>query len=81
MKRASLLITGLGAAQDTPSIPYGNNPDAGHDLQVGDARIYYEIYGSGDPLVLLHGGLYGFIDEFGEVIPELSRYYTVIQET
>jgi len=66
------------AAQDAAQIPYGNNPKAGHFFQVEDAKIYYEIYGSGDPLVLLHGGLYGYIDEFSEVIPELSRHYTVI---
>jgi pimeloyl-ACP methyl ester carboxylesterase len=66
------------AAQDAAQIPYGNNPKAGHFFQVDDAKIYYEIYGSGDPLVLLHGGLYGYIDEFSEVIPELSRHYTVI---
>jgi pimeloyl-ACP methyl ester carboxylesterase len=60
------------------AIPYGNYPRAGHYLQVADARIYYEVYGSGAPLVLLHGGLFGYIDEFSGVIPELSRHYTVI---
>jgi pimeloyl-ACP methyl ester carboxylesterase len=69
--------TGL-AAPDAKDIPYGNNPSAGHYLQVGDAKIYYEIYGSGHPLVMLHGGLFGYIDEFGGAIPELSRHYTVI---
>jgi pimeloyl-ACP methyl ester carboxylesterase len=69
---------GLAATTDEKEIPYGNNPRAGHYLQVGDAKIYYEVYGSGRPLVLLHGGLFGYIDEFSGVIPELSRHYTVI---
>ena len=30
--------------------PYGNNTVAGHYVQAGDARIYYEIYGKGKPL-------------------------------
>src|ERR1700722_4896150 len=60
-------------------IRYGDNPAAGHYLQVGDAKIYYEIYGSGGtPLVLLHGGLYGYIEEFGELIQELSKHRRVI---
>jgi pimeloyl-ACP methyl ester carboxylesterase len=85
MKPAGLLIflsvwahIGLAATTDERVIPYGNNPSAGHYLQVGDAKIYYEVYGSGRPLVLLHGGLFGYIDEFAGVIPELSRHYTII---
>jgi pimeloyl-ACP methyl ester carboxylesterase len=66
------------AASEQKAVPYGFNPSAGHYLQVGDAKIYYEVYGSGHPLVLLHGGLFGYIDEFAGVIPELSRHHTVI---
>ena len=36
------------------------------------------MYGSGPPVVLLHGGLLGYIDEFAGVIPGLSRQHTVI---
>src|ERR1043165_2247513 len=55
-------------AQD---IPYGNNPAAGRYVDVGDAKIYYEVYGKGHPIVLLHGGVYGYIDEFSPFIPKL----------
>jgi pimeloyl-ACP methyl ester carboxylesterase len=84
-KRAGMLVLlfvwaqiGLATSRHEKSIPYGDNPRAGHYLQVGDAKIYYEVYGSGRPLVLLHAGLFGYIDEFAGVIPELSRHYTVI---
>ena len=61
------------------AIPYGANPAAGHYMRVDDANIYYETYGSGGtPLVLLHGGLYGYIDEFGDLIGELSQHRRVI---
>jgi pimeloyl-ACP methyl ester carboxylesterase len=60
-------------------IPYGANPAAGHYLRVDDAKIYYETYGSGGtPLVLLHGGLYGYIEEFGGLIGELSKHRRII---
>ena len=43
--------------QTTPSpagaIQYGNNPEAGHYADAGDAKIYYELYGQGEPLVVL----------------------------
>jgi len=62
----------------TAAIPYGVNDSAGHRLHCDDADIYYEVYGSGKPLVLLHGGLFGYIDEFSEFIPELAQHYQVI---
>ena len=45
---------------------------------MGDAKLYYEIYGKGKPLVLLHGGVYGYIDEFEPFINRLSENYQVI---
>lgn len=72
----SLMLCSLLWSQQ--SIPYGNNPTAGHYITVGDAKLYYEIYGEGKPLVLLHGGVYGYIDEFEPFIQKLSSTYKVI---
>ena len=36
--------------------PYGNNPEAGHYVTSGDAKIYYEVYGLGDDVVILNEG-------------------------
>jgi pimeloyl-ACP methyl ester carboxylesterase len=38
---------------------------------------YYEIHGTGEPLLLLHGGL-GSIDMFGPVLPALAKNRQVI---
>jgi pimeloyl-ACP methyl ester carboxylesterase len=58
---------------------YGANAAAGHYVQTPDAKVYYERYGEGGtPLVLLHGGEYGYIDEFGGLIGEMSKRRTVI---
>jgi pimeloyl-ACP methyl ester carboxylesterase len=60
-------------------ISYGSNVQAAHYLKVDDStKLYYEIYGEGAPLVLLHGDFYGYIDEFSEYIPLLSKAYKVI---
>jgi len=40
-------------------------------------RLYYEIHGTGAPLILLHGGL-GAIEMFGEVLPTLAASRQVI---
>jgi pimeloyl-ACP methyl ester carboxylesterase len=77
---AAMLISTRVQAQDkAEAIAYGANPAAGHYLSVDDAKIYYETYGSGGTtLVLLHGGLYGYIEEFGDLIGELSKHRRVI---
>ncbi len=64
-----------------PSVPasvaYGNNAAVGKYAHVNGIKMYYEIYGRGAPLVLIHGngdsiaGLAAQIDYF-------SRYYKVI---
>jgi pimeloyl-ACP methyl ester carboxylesterase len=76
---ALLLSPRAQGQSESENILYGANPVAGHYLRVDDAKIYYETYGGGGtPLVLLHGGLYGYIDEFGGLIAELSKHRRVI---
>jgi pimeloyl-ACP methyl ester carboxylesterase len=61
------------------SVRYGTNDQAGHYVQTPDAKLYYERYGEGGPpVVFLHGGEYGYIDEFAEVIRQVSKQRTVI---
>jgi pimeloyl-ACP methyl ester carboxylesterase len=59
-------------------IAYGANSKAGHYVQAGDVKIYYEIYGKGKPLVILHGGMFGSTIEMGELIDSLKNNYQVI---
>jgi pimeloyl-ACP methyl ester carboxylesterase len=55
---------------------YGKNKK-GTFTDVGDAKIYYEIYGKGAPLLLLHGNN-GSIADFYQQIPAFSKNYQVI---
>jgi pimeloyl-ACP methyl ester carboxylesterase len=59
-------------------IPYGKNPKAGRYVQANDAKIYYEVYGKGQPVVLLHGGLFGSTVEFSDIINKLKVKFQVI---
>lgn len=56
---------------------YGKNKEAGKVLKLKDADIYYEIYGEGEPIFLLHGNS-GSIKDFYQQIPVLSKNYKVI---
>src|SRR5882724_6461757 len=74
------LATVTPSARASPQqVPYGTNDQAGHYVQTPDARIYYERYGEGGtPVVFLHGGVYGYIDEFSAVIRDGSEKRLVI---
>ncbi|MCL5995889.1 MAG: alpha/beta hydrolase [Chloroflexi bacterium] len=50
---------------------------AGEYAPVNGLNLYYEIHGSGKPLVLLHGGV-GAVEMFGEVLPMLAQGRQVI---
>ncbi|GAB3876222.1 hypothetical protein GCM10028824_33550 [Hymenobacter segetis] len=66
-----LEIIGQGA------IAYGHNPAAGHTVALNGIKLYYETYGQGEPLLLLHGNGQS-ISAFNGQIPELAKHYQVI---
>jgi pimeloyl-ACP methyl ester carboxylesterase len=58
-------------------VPYGANEQAGHTVTVNGIRLYYETYGKGRPLLLIHGNG-GSIGGARCQIPYFSRSYRVI---
>jgi len=63
--------------QESEQTVYGQNAAAGKYLKLQDTDLYYEIYGEGEPLILLHGNS-GSIKDFYQQIPVLSKQYKVI---
>ena len=45
---------------------------------VNGIKVYYEVYGEGRPIVLLHGAFYTIDMNWGQLIPELSKTRKVI---
>lgn len=45
---------------------------------VNGIKIYYEVYGEGKPVVLLHGAFMTIAENWGQLIPELSKTRKVI---
>jgi pimeloyl-ACP methyl ester carboxylesterase len=72
LRRRFLAASGATAAfaGTTATIKSGYAP-------VNGLKMYYEIHGSGQPLVLLHGGL-GASTMFSEILPQLSSKRQVI---
>src|SRR5215217_8965920 len=53
-------------------------PEAGRYASVNGLEMYYEIHGSGPPLVLLHGAFSAIGTSFGELLPALAETRQVI---
>jgi pimeloyl-ACP methyl ester carboxylesterase len=56
---------------------YGRNPAAAHTLETRGFKMYYEIYGQGEPMLIIHDNG-GSINNFLYQIPEFSKNYKVI---
>lgn len=67
-----LATSALGFDQtgSTPALKTGYAP-------VNGLKLYYEIHGTGEPLILLHGGL-GATEMFSTILPSLSNNRQVI---
>lgn len=72
-----LFISSEIHAQNSPTEKYGSNLTNGKHVSINEAQIYYETYGEGTPLLLLHGGV-GSIINFQECIPTLAEHFKVI---
>ena len=54
-----------------------NNFKSGYS-EVNGLKMYYEIYGLGKPLVLIHGGGSTIETTFGRIIPLLAKHRQII---
>jgi pimeloyl-ACP methyl ester carboxylesterase len=51
----TIFIFGATNAQEKFDTPYGSNEAVGKHIELNGAKIYYEEYGKGEPLLLIHG--------------------------
>ena len=67
------------AVQPTPKpvVKYGSNPAAGKTFTHDGVRLYYEVYGAGEPLLLVHGNN-ASIGSFKAQIDHFRKRYKVI---
>jgi pimeloyl-ACP methyl ester carboxylesterase len=71
------LILSLAPAHAKESPDYGQNDAAGKYAEVNGIKLYYETYGEGDPLLLIHPNS-GSISNMAPQIEEFSKHYRVI---
>ena len=76
MKNLALLIAIMFAA--TLSNAQQPKPSQSGYAPVNGIKVYYEVYGEGRPLVLLHGAFWTIAMNWGAMIPELAKTRKVI---
>src|SRR5690349_8062873 len=72
---ATLLLASVATAVAAPKA--GKSSAPGKYAKVNGLEMYYEVHGSGRPLILLHGGL-GSSGMFGENLRLLAKHRQVI---
>jgi pimeloyl-ACP methyl ester carboxylesterase len=73
---AAIMMAGAAFCQ-TAKINYGSNAKAGKYAKIRNINMYYETYGTGKPLLIIHGNG-GSIKDFDNQIPYFSKEYKVI---
>ena len=75
----TLCLSGVVSAQrkPIPRIRYGSNPAAGKTFVHDGVRLYYEVYGKGEPLLVVHGNG-GSIADLSAQIAHFRTQYKVI---
>lgn len=69
-----LILAVLNASLFTQTVAYAQG--AGKYANVNSMKMYYEVSGNGDPLIVLHGA-YMNIPAMGEIIPKLAKAHKV----
>src|SRR2546425_2583349 len=64
-----MFLTGIASGQQKPTTGYA---------PVNGLKMYYEIHGSGEPVVLLHGAFMAISGDWNNWIGELSKTRKVI---
>lgn len=73
----TFILCSISIFSQTTKIDYDNNNTAGHYANVNGIKLYYETYGHGQPLIMLHGNG-GSIKAFRNQIPYFEKNYRVI---
>ena len=79
---AFLLIQSAFAQSTLPvassvKVLFGNNAQVGKYADIRGFKMYYEVYGTGKPLLFIHGNG-GSIENFNNQVPYFAKNYKVI---
>jgi pimeloyl-ACP methyl ester carboxylesterase len=80
---AAFLFGGAAKAQLPAAFlqHYGDNPQAGRVFTHDGVRLYYETYGSGPPLLIIHGNGASIASLSGQIDDFKARYRVIVMDS
>lgn len=74
----AIFLTAISLFTTSQAIGQKIKPSRSGYAPVNGTKVYFEVYGQGKPIVLLHGAFYTIEMNWGQVIPALSKTRKVI---
>ncbi len=78
---AAITTSFLGVTASASSPDYGSNNKAGGFFAVNGIEMYYEIYGAGEPLVLIHGSGQSIADMSAQISHFAANYQVIVADS
>jgi hypothetical protein len=81
---AALLLVGYAKAevgQTKVAVKYGSNAAAGQTFTHDGVRLYYEVYGRGEPLLIVHGNGGSIADLAAQIAFFRQRYKVIAMDS
>lgn len=66
---------------EAPAIPYGANKDVGATFVHDDVTLYYETYGKGEPLLLVHGNGGSIVTMAAQIDYFKEKYRVIVMDS
>jgi len=76
--KTKFFFLAMALAMVLPGVVFGQQKPSTGYAPVNGLKMYYEIHGQGEPVVLLHGAFMAVTDEWGDFARELSKTRKVI---
>lgn len=68
-------------AASKPAAKYGSNPAAGKTFTHDGVKLYYEVYGTGEPLLMVHGNGGSILDLSAQIDYFRKRYKVIAMDS
>ena len=76
-----LCFSGAANAQSKTAVRYGSNPAAGRTFIHDGIKFYYEVYGVGEPVLLVHGNGGNMADLAAQIAHFRKRYKVIAMDS
>jgi pimeloyl-ACP methyl ester carboxylesterase len=75
------VLLAISVHAQTTAAKYGSNPAAGKTFTHDGVKLYYEVYGAGEPLLVIHGNGGNIADLKAQIVHFRKRYQVIAMDS